>query len=128
MPIEDPLIMPKAQKSPRREHVFGDLYEVLTEKFPALQTDRNVLNVQKFAQLLGYSNETVYKALREFQPLSLGIALRIIETSHENQDAKAVFWPDLLPFVLPGYPEYMTPDETAAVESAAPSDLDDLLG
>lgn len=109
--------MTKTKKLPRREHVFGDLYEVLTEKFPGTRTDKNTLNVQAFARLLGYSNETVYKALREFQPLSLGIAQRIIETSHENRGATAMYWPDLLPFVLPGYPEYMTP-----------SDVDDLLG
>ncbi|MFU1607368.1 hypothetical protein ACM25O_13365 [Sulfitobacter pontiacus] len=117
--------MSKAKKNPRREHVFGDLYEALSETFPDLQTERKTLNVQKFARVLGYSNETVYKALREFQPLSLGIALRIIEVSRENQRAKSLYWPDLLPFVLPGYPEYMAPVEKAASASV---EVDDLLG
>ncbi len=101
----------KAQpKTARREHAFGDLYELLAANFPYLRTDRDAFNVQAFASLLDYSNETIYKALREFQPLKLGVALRILEASHQNQGAKPMYWPDLLPFTIPGYPAYMAPE------------------
>lgn len=103
--------MVKHTKTPRREHAFGDLYELLAEKFPDCRTDRQAFDVPAFSALLGYSNETVYKALREFQPLKITVALRMLETASENQGAKEMFWEDLLPFILPNYPEFMRDTE-----------------
>lgn len=117
--------MTQPSKSGRREHAFGDLYELFEEKFPKLRTERNTFNVQAFAALLGYSNETVYKALREFQPLKLGVAVRILETAAENRDAVTMYWPDLLPYLLPNYPDHMQP---VAGKTPATGEIDDLLG
>ncbi len=104
-------------KKQRREHAFGDLYELLEAHFPGLRTDRKAFNVQALARALSFSNETVYKALRETEPLKMNVAVRLLETSRENQDAKPLYWRELLPFLLPRFTEYY-----------APNDVDDLLG
>lgn len=112
--------MPIKPIRPRRDHAFGDLYELLESKFPTLRTDRDAFDVQAFAQLLGYSMETVYKALREFQPMQLTVAARILEASHANQLDAPLYWEDLIPYCLPRFTDYQKP-------TGDTSD-DDLLG
>ena len=109
--------MSKSEKRAVRAHTFGDLYDLLADHFPKCRTSRDGFDVQGLGRLLGYSNETMYKAVRETEPLKLGVAYRIVKVSHENQDANPIFWADLTRFVLPEYTRY-----------AEPTDVDDLLG
>ena len=111
--------MKKPTKTIRRTHAFGDLYELLEKKFPDLRTGRDAFDVQGLASVLDYSGETLYKALREFQPLQISVALRLLEASAdaaENHKITALCWEDLLPFVLPNYPAYMKNIPTAEAD------------
>lgn len=111
--------MYRPDATPRREHAFGDLYDLFFEHFPTARTERNVFDIQGFAKTLEYSNETIYRALRETNPLRVKVALRIIEASSTIPGAKVLFWDDLAEFVLPHFKEYSRPDGES---------LDDLLG
>jgi hypothetical protein len=110
--------------TPRRDHAFGDLYDLLFARFPHLKTDRNAFDVQAFAKIIGFANETVYKALREQGPLGTRVARRIILASRETKGAKPIYWCDLVEFILPDYALYAAPEEAETPEE----NLDDLLG
>ncbi|AIT13315.1 hypothetical protein DSS3P1_80 [Ruegeria phage DSS3-P1] len=58
---------------------------------------------------MGYAHETIYKAVRQREPLKIGVALNIIKLSHENQDAVALYWDDLVSFILPEFASYSRP-------------------
>ena len=103
-------------KTPRREHPFGDFYEVLIERFPQFRKGPKTLDVLAFSEFLGFSPETVYRALRESEPLKLKVALRIIESSHSGGESVPMYWSDMLLYALPEYEEYAEPPEGVGVD------------
>ena len=101
----------------RPNHPFGEFCDLLIEHFPEHKTPGGAFNVQAFAAALGYSSETVYKALRERGLLKTAVAHKMIAHSHENQSAVPLYWPDVVRFLLPDFAIY-----------GEPKDVDDLLG
>jgi hypothetical protein len=96
--------------TPRRPYSFGPLYDMLVEHFPAHRSKQNVFDIPGIARDMGYAHETIYKAVREREPLKIGVALNLLKLSHENQDSKPLFWDDLLPFILPEFDNYSRPE------------------
>jgi len=111
--------MKKPVRTLRPAHPFADLCDLMIKHFPEHKTDGGAFNVQGFAAQLGYASETVYKALRETQPLKMGVAHRVILLSHTNRGANPLYWADLVGYILPDYYEY--------ARAEADTDLDTLL-
>lgn len=102
---------------PFRPYSYGPLYDLLVETFPKHRSQQNVFDIPSFAADIGYTHETLYKAVRQRNLTTPNVALRIIEYSRTNQDATALSWADMVGFVLPKYPEF-----------SEPADVDDILG
>lgn len=108
-------------RKPRRPYSFGPLYDLLETHFPDHRSKHKVFDIPGFARDMGYAHETIYKAVRQNEPLKMGVALSILKLSHENQGAKPLFWDDLLPHMLPEFETYQRPSSGAA------DDFSDLL-
>lgn len=102
-----------SKKATRRPASHGELHRLLVSTFPEHRTTQNVFDIPGFAGDLGYAHETLYKAVRQRDPLKLAVAFRIIKYSHTNQAATPLYWRDLVKFVLPGFAEYEKPSEIA---------------
>ena len=106
-----------ANPLPRRPYSYGPLYDLLVETFPKHRSQQNVFDIPGFAIDIGYTHETLYKAVRQRRLMTPNVALQIIKFSRANPDAKALSWGDMLNFVLPEYTEH-----------AEPADVDGILG
>lgn len=107
----------------RERHQFGPLYDILQYRLPNVRTARGILDIPGLAKATGLSHEALYRACRN-DSLRTNVALRLIRYSHETEGANAIFWEDLLPFMLPSYDRYSA--RSTSREEA--DDLDDMLG
>ena len=90
----------------RRPYSFGPFYDFLMHHFPEHRSQQNVFDVPGFAAEMGYAHETIYKAIRQREPLKIGVALNILKLSRTASGAKPIYWEDLISFILPDYDEY----------------------
>jgi hypothetical protein len=95
---------------PRRPYSFGPLYDLLEERFPTHRSKQNVFDIPWLARDMGYAHETLYKAVRQRDPLKYTVALNLIKLSHENQGSLPIYWDDLLAYVLPDFAKYRRPE------------------
>ena len=98
----------------------GDLYSLLLERFPEHRSKQNVLDVPGICRGILCSNEALYKCLRT-DTVKTAFALRLLAYSHENHPETAIYWEDMVPFVMPEFDRYSR-DANSNGE-----DLDDLL-
>jgi len=90
----------------RRPYSFGPFYDFLMHHFPEHRSQQNVFDVPGFAAEMGYAHETIYKAIRQREPLKIGVALSILKLSRTAKGATPIYWDDLISFILPEYEEF----------------------
>lgn len=98
----------------------GELYELLSDRFPAFRSKQGVLDIPRMAKEMEVSHETLYRAVRGQRAkgypngrLTVEIAVRVLELSRTSKDAIPLYAEDLLPYLLPHFAFYK--DETRAL-------------
>lgn len=104
--------------------------DLLEASFPMYISKRDRLNVPKLAHDIGCSQEALYRPLREGRMFPKQ-AYEILLWSRDCPGATTVYWEDLLPFCVMGYPELCrasaSGEEGAEAAPSSRDDLDDLL-
>ncbi len=88
----------------------GALYKLLEAHFPDHRSKQGHLDIARLARDLGYSHETLYRAIRG-NTMKPPVALRLLQFSAQLDEplSPRLFWEDLAPFVLPKFHDYSRP-------------------
>lgn len=91
----------------------GALLKVLERAFPTLRAKQGGFNAPALAFALGYSHETIYRAIRSNE-LKTSVAHQMLIYARENHPEARLTWWQLMPFVLPDFYEFAEEPETSA--------------
>ena len=104
-----------SEQTALRSHRVSNL---LSAHFPTFRTGQDHLDIPGLARAMGFSPETVYRAVRQIGEIRMPIARAIVAFSHSEPGAVPLYLSALLPYICHDWQIY---GEVPTAEADDPS-------